>query len=149
MRDYTEVTEIIIHCSDTPKNMDIGATEIRQWHVNDNGWSDIGYNAIVRRSGLIEAGRDLDDDGDFLEEVGAHARGHNANSIGICLIGGRSSGVKSAEFNFSHKQMCALHDFLVGLLKRCPNAVVIGHRDIDPGKACPSFDASTWFYGEC
>jgi N-acetylmuramoyl-L-alanine amidase len=82
------IDTIIGHCSFTPPKMDIGAAEIRGWHVDENGWLDIGYAYVIRRNGIIELGRDLDNDGDVDEEIGAHARGFNAHSIGICVVGG-------------------------------------------------------------
>jgi hypothetical protein len=30
--------------------MDIGAETIRDWHVNDNGWDDIGYHYVIDRT---------------------------------------------------------------------------------------------------
>jgi len=81
------IDTVIVHCSATKPSMDIGVDVIRQWHMN-KGWSDIGYHYVIRRNGAVELGRDLDKDGDVDEEIGAHAYGHNATSIGICLIGG-------------------------------------------------------------
>ena len=79
-----KITEIIIHCADTPERRDVRAADIRKWHVKDNGWNDIGYHYVIDLDGTIEAGRDL-------ETIGAHCKGHNQNSIGICYIGGRDA----------------------------------------------------------
>ena len=49
-----KIDDIIIHCAATYPAMDIGAAEIRQWHVRDNGWSDIGYHFVIRRNGVVE-----------------------------------------------------------------------------------------------
>ena len=137
------IEKLIVHCAATKPSMNIGATEIRQWHLA-NGWSDIGYNYVIRRDGLIENGRDLDRDGNVDEEVGAHAKGFNANSIGICLVGGlNASGQPAPEF--TEAQFTALNGLLAGLRIRYPGAEVLGHRDL-PGvaKACPSFDVRHW-----
>ena len=72
---------IIIHCAATKKSMDIGYKEIREWHVDQNGWDDVGYHYIIRRNGKLEKGRPE-------EYSGAHAPSHNSRSIGICLVGG-------------------------------------------------------------
>ena len=53
------IGEIFIHCSATPPSMDISADDIRDWHLA-RGWSDIGYHAVIKRDGTIEAGRSED-----------------------------------------------------------------------------------------
>lgn len=136
------IKQLIIHCSATRANMDIGAKEIKDMHLK-RGWSDIGYHYVIRRNGKVELGRDLDKDGDIDEEVGAHAFGWNANSIGICLVGGASSA-GLGEANFTESQMIALAAFLVAKREQYPQAVVIGHRDTGANKDCPSFDVKSW-----
>lgn len=134
------IDTLIIHCSATPPDMDIGTDEIRKWHVEGNGWSGIGYHYVVRRNGVIETGRDLDSDGDIDEEIGAHARGFNSHSLGICMVGGIDEQ-GNADCNFTLKQWIGLDSLLRQLLARY-DAKIIGHRDVDSGKECPSFDAS-------
>lgn len=141
-----EITAIIIHCADTPASMDIGASEIRRWHVEGNGWKDIGYHYVIRRNGIIETGRDLDGDGDIDEEVGAHVAGHNATTIGICLVGGKGAN-GTPDCNFTVNQWDALERLVSDLTARYPGAEVKGHRDLDPGKACPTFDVPAWWAG--
>jgi len=136
---------IFVHCSATKPNLDIGAAEIREWHLQ-RGWRDIGYNYVIRRNGVVEGGRDLDEDGDFLEEIGAHVRGYNSVSVGICLVGGVDWEGKP-DFNYTHKQMASLFSLISQIKAEYPGALVIGHRDKDPRKACPCFDVSAWW--EC
>ena len=136
------INQIIIHCSATPKHLDLGASDIRQMHLKQ-GWSDVGYHYIIRRNGKVELGRDLDKDGDIDEETGAHAFGWNANSIGICLIGGVDSR-GHGDANFTKEQMIALAAFLVAKREEYPGALVIGHRDTGAKKDCPSFDVASW-----
>lgn len=131
-----QIREIIIHCSATKPDMDIGAAEIRQWHV-DKGWNDIGYHFVVRRNGVVEPGRPV-------EHVGAHTQGHNTHSIGICMVGGiNRSG--QPDSNFTWRQWAALHDLVCELVEKHPNATVTGHRAYTTAKACPSFDAVSWW----
>lgn len=142
-----KISKIIVHCSDTFADMDIGAVEIRRWHMDPppkgRGWIDIGYNYVIRRDGKLEPGRDLDGDGDVLEEVGAHAYGHNGDSIGVCLVGGKGKDGKP-EFNFTRKQMDTL-DMVVDFIRaNMPDIKVIGHRDVAQ-KACPSFDVLSYY----
>lgn len=126
----------IIHCSDTYKRMDIGVEEIRKWHVEERGWDDIGYHYVIRRDGRLETGRPL-------EQVGAHARGHNHNSVGICLIGGKSDD-GAAECNYTQAQFKKLNALVSLLRDLYPGIEFIGHRDVSD-KECPCFDAKVMF----
>ena len=131
MRD---ISEIIVHCSATPEGRDIDTKEIRRWHTEDNGWSDIGYHLDVELDGDIGVGRPQ-------EKSGAHCRGKNSNSIGVCYIGGvDSSGAPKDTRN--EEQKVSL-ETLLGLLKKSyPSAIIYGHRDFSD-KACPSLDAKS------
>lgn len=128
-----EVKYIVIHCADTPSDMDIGVEEIRMWHLR-RGWFDVGYQWVIRRDGTIETGRPSD-------RPGAHARGFNHISLGICLVGG-----KDGENNFTDDQFDALAGLVTGLKQAHPGAEVLGHRDLpNVNKLCPSFDARAWW----
>mgnify|MGYP001148671095 CR=1 FL=1 len=126
---------IVVHCSATPPSMDVGAAEIHRWHL-DRGWRDIGYHAVVRRDGTVEAGRPLD-------QAGAHVRGHNKHSLGICLIGGVDQHGRP-EANFTGPQLRAAALWALARQSENPGAQIFGHRDLDPHKACPSFDVGPW-----
>ena len=135
-RPFTD--RIVIHCSATPPTLDIGRVEIDQWH-KARGWAGIGYHFIVRRDGTLEYGREV-------TKVGAHARGYNKRSIGICLIGGvRCEGEKLVpEASFNAMQWSTLKGLVVALKLVWPKARVIGHNEVSR-KACPSFDVQEWF----
>ena len=128
MRD---ITSIIVHCSATKPFMDIGADTIREWHVEGNGWSDIGYHWVIKRNGTIEIGREE-------SVIGAHAKGFNSDSIGICLIGGIDNDDKS-DANFTLNQYMSLMSLIDSIKNRHPIDTVIGHRDVS-SKDCPCFD---------
>ena len=129
---------LVVHCAATPETMDIGVEEIRQWH-RQRGWLDVGYHKIIRRDGTIEDGRALD-------VPGAHARGFNNRSLGICLIGGVESDKKTPEANYTHDQWNALESLLHDLQGMYPDAEILGHRDLPHvNKACPSFDVKEWW----
>lgn len=132
-----EINEIIVHCSYTPADMDIGAKTINDWHVNGNGWDSIGYHYVIRRNGDVEKGRED-------SVTGAHARGHNHHSLGICLIGGKDGKEDKSVFNFNQQQMTVLGELVEKLLGKYPDSLVIGHRDVS-SKECPCFDVKTWF----
>lgn len=129
---------IVIHCSATKENQDISAEDIRGWHLQ-RGWVDIGYHKVIRRDGSVEDGRPLN-------RPGAHARGFNHVSLGICLVGGVESDGVTAESNFTHAQWESLENVVRELLELHPDAEVLGHRDLpNVSKACPSFDAPEWW----
>ena len=129
-----EITEIIIHCSATKPSMDIGVEEITDWHVNGNNWSDIGYHYVIRLDGKIEYGR-------MLDKIGAHCKGHNSKSIGVCYIGGVAEDGKTPKDTRTEKQKETLVTLLKVLKRAHPKAQIHGHRDF-ANKACPSFDAT-------
>ena len=129
------INDIIIHCAATLANMDIGAAEIREWHVRERGWRDIGYHYVIRRNGVIEPGRD--------ESIaGAHCQGRNARSIGICLAGGLGND-RRPENNFLPCQFDALERLIRELRQRYPGAGIHGHSDY-ADKACPVFDVQAF-----
>lgn len=134
------ISALVIHCAATPPNMDIGAEEIRRWHTDPrprgNGWSDIGYHAVIRRDGTLEEGRPD-------RRKGAHVRPRNADTLGVCLVGGVDDRGR-AEANFTPEQFARLERYIAHVRDRYGDVDIVGHRDIDPGKACPSFDVEDW-----
>ena len=51
MEPRSSTEYLVVHCSATKPSMDIGLREIKRWHVDDNGWRDVGYHYIIRRNG--------------------------------------------------------------------------------------------------
>lgn len=136
-----KINELIVHASYTKPTMDIGAAEIRTWHTDPRsaggrGWSDIGYHDVIRRNGVIEPGRPI-------ETPGAHAKGHNDNSIGVCLIGGMDKSGKPF-FNFTSHQMDALRLYVHQKRILFPKIIVKGHNEVS-SKPCPCFNVSAYF----
>lgn len=136
---WRPLNRIVIHCAATRPSMDIGKAEITKWHVT-RGWRTIGYHFVIRRNGDIEQGRPI-------VETGAHVENHNRDSIGICLVGGiTEQGKPRPEANFTPDQWAALGGIVKILTKSYPTiTTVLGHRDLDPMKACPCFDAGAWW----
>lgn len=128
-----KITEIIVHCSATPAGRDVTASEIDRWH-RARGFAEIGYHYVVRLDGTIEQGR-------AESKIGAHCLGHNANSIGVCYIGGVAADCKTPVDTRTAEQKTALISLLSALKSRYPNATIHSHRDF-AAKACPSFDAT-------
>lgn len=130
---------IILHCSDSNYG-DI--KEIDLWH-RARGWNKIGYHyvitngkfkatddiALVSRDGLIQIGRQED-------EQGAHCLGYNSTSIGICLIG---------KTIFTTRQWASAYSLVLSLMERYSISVsnILGHCETDSGKrenkTCPNF----------
>lgn len=133
-----KIKGIIIHCSATKPSMDIGVDEIKDWHTNGNGWSDIGYHYVITRDGSLEHGRDIKIDG-------AHCKGHNKNTIGICMVGGVNDKGTPTD-NFTPNQWYALDELVTNLVFRNyvdVDCYIKGHNEFS-NKACPSFDVQKW-----
>lgn len=135
-----EVQYIVVHCSATAADEDIGVDDIRRWHLR-RGKADVGYHYVIRRNGLIEKGR-------YDSVPGAHAPGYDRYSLALCLVGGLKKGTTKAEDNFAPAQKAALFTVLKELNAKHPNATILGHRDL-PGVThlCPAFDVSLWLKG--
>ena len=135
------INELIVHCSATPEGRPYSIEQCRKDHIKQ-GWSDIGYHYYIDLDGKVYTGRDVD-------LVGAHcaAKGKNQHSIGICYVGGLENkpGVPyrdlKAKDTRTEKQKNALLGLLMDLKRMYPNAGIYGHRDFEPHKDCPSFDA--------
>ena len=137
------IKTIVVHCSATHEDMDIGVEEIRKWHVDERGWTDIGYHFVVRRDGKVESGRPL-------SRPGAHVKGNNSDSIGICWVGGVSKANGRPQDNRSAEQTASLFRLIQDLQKEFPGAAVLGHRDFKGvSKSCPCFDVRTWYTQAC
>ena len=127
------INEIIVHCTATPEGRDYTVADIRQMHKTQ-GWVDIGYHYLIYRDGSIHEGRNVD-------LVGAHCQGHNAQSIGVCYVGGVARDGKTPKDTRTQAQKDALIHLLMQLVCLYPDATIRGHRDF-AAKACPSFDAT-------
>ncbi len=134
-----QIKEIIVHCADTPEGRDDKAADIKRWH-KAQGWSDIGYHYVIDLDGTIEPGRPI-------ETAGAHCTGHNANSIGICYIGGCDKDMKPKDTR-TDEQKASLITLLKYLVAKYPGVKIYGHKDFAK-KACPSFDAKAEYAALC
>jgi N-acetylmuramoyl-L-alanine amidase len=136
-----KINKIIIHCSDSSWG---DAAAIDSWH-KENGWDGIGYHYVItngnrrpgdkyskKDDGIIEKGRNI-------EKAGAHCKGHNKDSIGICLIG---------IAHFTAKQLCeALPSLLLELMKKHKITAdcVYTHHEFDSRKTCPNITPDILF----
>ena len=127
------ITLLVIHCSAVKPDQTSSAKDIDRWHREDRHYKCIGYHYVIRRNGEIEPGRP-----EWM--IGAHCLNHNAHSIGICYEGGLDIRGQPADTRTA-EQKATMRLLLEDLHKRYPRALVVGHRDLDPKKACPCFDA--------
>ncbi len=152
MRQKRNRTEKVVwHCSATPPSRDIGSADIDIMH-KARGWDGIGYGVVIKRNGRVELGEDI-------SKQGAHAKGWNMKSVGICMIGGVDED-GNAENNFTEEQWAAakhVYEFFVLLY---PEAEHCGHRDLSPDrdgdgrinrwefmKDCPCYSVAQWIEG--
>lgn len=124
------ITLIIVHCSANKADSALHLADIDRYHRSLD-WKCCGYHYVISTDGTVETGRPE-------EVVGAHCRNHNKYSIGVCYIGGLSEDGQLADTRTA-AQRASLRKLLSTLHRRYPKALVVGHRDLDPQKACPCF----------
>ena len=127
------INKLIVHCSATREGMNVSRDTIRDWHLA-RGFNDIGYHFYIDLEGNIHKGRDI-------AKIGAHSKGQNRSSIGICYCGGVESDGKTPKDTRNEAQKEALLCVLRTMKAMYPDAVIHSHRDF-ANKACPSFDAT-------
>ena len=125
------ITLIIIHCSATPEGRSLSFEECRRDHIMHRHFRDIGYHFYITRDGTVHDGRPI-------EKVGAHCEGHNSHSIGICYEGGLDANGKPADTR-TEAQRKALKPLVERMHRLFPKALIVGHHDLNPRKACPCF----------
>ena len=132
-----EIDMIVVHQTGAPS----GTLEsIRRYHREQLGWSDIGYHYLITRDGKVHKGR-------LNSQIGAHCKGDNATSIGICCVGAGDALPIGSGYMTQ-----AIWDSLFALVQRLAGAYnvpvhcVVGHRErpsgIEQGKTCPGFDVA-------
>ncbi|PZU10042.1 N-acetylmuramoyl-L-alanine amidase [Sphingomonas sp.] len=141
------INRIVLHCTATREGQFVDAAEIRRWH-QAKGWKDIGYHHVHLLDGTVQPGRPE-------VQIGAHAEGFNADSIGVVYVGGVAANGQTPKDTRTAAQKMSLGQQLLALSYRYPGADICGHRDLSPDrngdgritpdewmKACPSFDAA-------
>lgn len=138
-----QLNEIIVHCTATRpewwkgKSAQDKVNEVRRWHLA-LGWSDIGYSYLIDVDGTVVAGRPL-------ERTGAHVKGHNTGTVGICLFGGHGGSASDVfEDNFTEEQDAALRNLIADLREEFPSIFNISGHNEYSSKACPCFNVRNW-----
>ena len=125
---------IVIHCSATRENQRYTLMQLIRDHAKRFGFT--GYHYYITREGQVYQTR-------HEQLVGAHVKGYNQHSIGVCYEGGLDSKGNPKDTR-TEEQKHALWALLKSLKMDYPHATILGHCDL-PGvdKKCPCFDAKT------
>ncbi len=139
------IDRIVVHCSATRSGTDLLPDALDRMH-RQRGFNGTGYHFYIRRDGTVVTARPI-------EKIGAHAKGYNAHSVGICYEGGLNRQGKAMDTR-TEEQKESLASLIVWLKSKYPDSVVCGHRDLSPDlngngmiepnewiKMCPCFDA--------
>ena len=130
-----------MYCCTSSASLSCSLQALPEEHLEaayENGFVD--YRALLcqqggqclANGGMIEAGRPE-------ELVGAHCEHHNSHSIGICYIGGLDDGGTTPKDTRTEAQKATLRKLIEQLHQRYPKALIVGHHDLNPQKACPCF----------
>lgn len=109
----------------------MSVADIRRWHLA-RGFVDVGYHYVVYLDGSVHEGRPL-------AQVGAHCRGHNAHSVGVCYVGGLAADGRTPKDTRTARQRVALEALVQLLRLNFPGAGVHGHNAY-AAKACPCYE---------
>lgn len=145
--NMNDIEYIVWHCSATKRGKRLTFEDCRDMHAA-KGWNDIGYHVYVEIDGSVKFGRSF-------KTPGAHARGFNHESIGICYEGGLDEKGKPLDTRTpQQKQAMLTLRMLMGFM--FPKAEHVGHRDLSPDlngdgiiqenewmKQCPCFDVKS------
>ena len=144
-----QINLIVVHCTASRNGKARPVAAIEADH-RARGFSGIGYHYVIQPDGHVDLGRDE-------EQPGAHAKGFNAHSIGVCLVGGLGGPDRLNPGLYTMAQWDALRVTVRSLLDRYPGARVAGHRDLSPDldgdgqvephewlKKCPAFEVRDW-----
>ena len=133
LKTMRKIDLIVIHCSATRCNRPYPVTALIRDHADRFGFT--GYHYYITRDGTTYQTRNE-------QLVGAHAKGYNSHSLGVCYEGGLNPQGDYADTRTA-AQKKAMAKLLRKLVAKHPGARIVGHRDL-PGvnKACPCFDVT-------
>lgn len=140
---------LVIHCTATPEGREVSAAEIRRWHTapvsqGGRGWKQVGYTDVVHLDGRVERLVNNNEDAQVdTWEVTNGAADYNNVSRHIVYVGGCDKAGKPKDTR-TEAQREALKRYVEDFHARFPQVKIVGHHELNPGKACPSFDVPTW-----
>lgn len=138
-RDLSSIDTIVIHTTATKEGQDVTIEQIDRWHKN-RGWTMVGYHYVVDLQGNVHKGR-------CITQVGAHVKGHNKTSIGICYVGGLDENGEPKD-TLRPIQKNAIGFLLLALKAVLQQPIAVkGHKEFT-NKACPCFEVQDKFAWE-
>lgn len=123
----TKTDGIVLHHTGVTKDQTI--QQIHNYHIG-KGWIGIGYNFLVYKNGEVYKGRGL-------EYVGAHCKGYNTHTVGICAVGDFENELMTQE------QKQSIVKLISDIFSQYPNKIefIKGHKEFAatdcPGKNYP------------
>jgi N-acetylmuramoyl-L-alanine amidase len=147
-----EIKRLVIHCTATPDGREVKAAEIRSWHTSPppqgRGWKQVGYTDMFHLDGKCERlVKNNEDSRVDPWEITNGAQGYNSTSRHIVYVGGLAKDGKTSRDTRTPEQLESMAAYVKDFHQRFPGVAIIGHRDLNPGKECPSFDVKTWLKG--
>lgn len=140
-----DITEVVVHWSETPTNKNIGSEELNDIHL-EAGLNGIGYHYIIRRDGSLQRGRPVN-----LQGQHASNNGHDSRSIAIVFIGGINvpSETRNLEDfisvrSLTRSQFNTFDHFCRAFYAVWPGGQILGHSDIDSLANDPGFDVRAY-----
>ena len=141
---------LVIHCTATPRGREVTGADIRHWHCDPvskggRGWKQVGYTDLFHLNGGVErlAGNNEDAWVDPWEVTNG-AAGYNSVSRHVVYAGGCAEDSKTPEDTRTAYQKRAMEKYVKDFHKRFPEVRIVGHRELNSHKACPSFDVQAW-----
>lgn len=139
---------LVIHCTATPEGREVSAAEIRRWHTAPppagRGWKQVGYTDLFHLDGRVERLVKNNEDAQVDSwEMTTGAAGYNSVSRHIVYVGGCDKAM-AAKDTRTEAQREALKRYVVDFHRRFPQVRIVGHHELNAGKACPSFDVQKW-----
>lgn len=144
-----QMKRLVIHCTATPEGREVSAADIRHWHTDPvsrggKGWKQVGYTDLIHLDGSVERLVQNNEDAEVDPwEVTNGAKGYNSTSRHIVYAGGCDKQMKPKDTR-TEAQRKALTDYVRDFHRRFPTIRIVGHRELDATKACPSFDVQAW-----
>ncbi len=139
---------LVIHCTATPEGREVSSADIRRWHTSPppagRGWKQVGYTDLFHPDGRVERLVDNNEDAQVDPwEVTNGVAGYNSVSRHIVYVGGCDKDGRAKDTR-TEAQREALRRYVTDFHRRFSRIRIVGHHELNPGKACPCFDVQKW-----
>ena len=136
-----EVTEMVVHWTETYSNSNIGSEEINKTQIS-LGLKGIGYHYVIRRDGSVQRGRPVNIQGEHVE-----VNGHNERSIGVVFVGGINAPTGTpnpleykSSSSLTRSQFTSFQEICKAFYRTFPGGQILGHNDLNSLEDDPGFD---------